>query len=303
MIRRIRACLVGLFLLLLAGCGGNSATGKAIVHHHATMTPTLVAFAPTAVIDTPTPVAPASTPKPKASPTATPRASATAKPVTPHRPRLLSASLSPYSVAPGAGLTASVSSGGNVSAVTMYLASGPGGGNPISFNLSQNASGAWSGIATAPTTPGIYHYTVGLFDAAGRRSTFDNDGWNVRVTGSSPPPATRPPVSAPQTLPANIPLSPPFSYGNPLPAVFTADGRTIHGSEVVSNTRTDVAASNVSGWYVIHFPRAGWTLQPATIPAGGARTFTMVANSGAQVCVVQFSAGTVQVFYGSTATG
>lgn len=100
-------------------------------------------------------------------------------------------------------------------------------------------------------------------------------------------------------MPADVPLAPPFSYGNPSPAIFTAEGRTVNGSEVVSTTRTDVSPSTVAQWYEVHFPRAGWTVDQSTVPPAGATSFTIVATSGSRVCVVSYAASTVHVFYGT----
>jgi hypothetical protein len=140
----------------------------------------------------------------------------------------------------------------------------------------------------------------------------DNDAWNVQVQGS---PATGSSGSAPQTgsgnagaqqsgaqpLFSDIPLAPPFSYGSPVPAVFNAGGRTVNGSEIVSNARPDVSAATVGQYYAVHFPRNGWTTDGTTVPAG-ATSFSMSATSGSRVCIVQYSAGTVHIFYG-TASG
>lgn len=187
----------------------------------------------------------------------------------------------------------------------MYLSSGPGGGGPITLTLAETSPGTWVGSRAAPLTPGTYHYTVGLYDFSGNRTTADNDNWNVTVTGNSGiggsnATPTSPPAG-PQPLPADIPLAPPFSYGNPVAATFSADGEQIQGSEVVSNSRPDIPGSTVSDFYSVHFPRAGWTISSG--PGAGASSFTMVATSGNRVCVVQYSGGTVQIFYGSTPVG
>jgi hypothetical protein len=140
---------------------------------------------------------------------------------------------------------------------------------------------------------------VGIY-VNGKRTLREDDSWNVKVVGGSAPTATGP--SQAQTLPADIPLAPPFSYGNPVPAVFSAAGHTINGSEVTSTTRTDIAPSVVSQWYAVHLPRAGWSVDPSTIPGPAATSFTMVAVSGDRAVVVQYAGYTVQVFYGSFGT-
>jgi hypothetical protein len=195
----------------------------------------------------------------------------------------------PLNVEPQATLDASVRTSGAVARIEVYLGSGvPGTSGPISATLSQGAPGTWTGTLTAPTQPGYYHFTVGLF-TGGRRTVIDNNGWNIRVLQSS---------SGVQPLPDNIPLVPPFNWGNPVAATFSADGRSINGSEVTSTTRPDVTASYVAQWYSNRLPASGWTIVPSTLPAQGATSFTIVANSGSQVCVVQYAAGTVHIFYG-----
>jgi hypothetical protein len=197
--------------------------------------------------------------------------------------------LEPLNVEPQAALHATVQTSGAVSAVSVTLGSGlPGASSPITISLLEGAAGAWSGSLTAPSAPGIYHYTVAIY-SGGRRSMVDNNNWNVKVLEAQ---------GGVQPLPADIPLVPPFNWGNPVAATFSADGRTINGSEVTSSTRTDVTAHYVAQWYTNRLPAAGWTVVPSTIPAPGATSFTMVANSGSRVCVVQYAAGTVHVFYG-----
>jgi hypothetical protein len=128
----------------------------------------------------------------------------------------------------------------------------------------------------------------------------DNDGWNIQVTGSSAPTP-----AAAQSLPATIPLAPPFSYGNPVPAVFSAEGKTVTGSEVVSTTLPNVTPDTVAQFYTTHLPRAGWTVDPSTVPAAGAPSFSIVATSTGDpsVCVVQYSDSTVHIFYGTPPVG
>lgn len=183
----------------------------------------------------------------------------------------------------------------------MYLGSGsPTGPGPRTIPLSDSGNGTWYGGTTAPSEPGTYHFTVGLYSASGRRTVIDNNGWNVQVGAVETPTPTPAPVT---TFPSDIPLAPPFSYGNPVAAVFSADGRSIHGVEVVSNARPDVPASAVAQFYENRFPRAGWTVDQTTVPPAGATSFTIVATSagatGTRVCVVQYSGSTVQIFYGT----
>jgi hypothetical protein len=173
----------------------------------------------------------------------------------------------------------------------MYLGSGsPSAPAPITFTLTSAGGGIWTGAGTAPSVPGEYHYTVGIF-VRGARTIIDNDAWNIKVAGAS--------AGTSSTLPSDVPLAPPFSYGNPSPATFSAEGRTVSGGEVVSTTRTDVAPGTVSQWYIVHFPRAGWTVDPSTIPAAGAASFSMVATKGNRACVVEYVGSTVNVFYGT----
>lgn len=238
---------------------------------------------------------PTQTDEPRATATATQPSKARPTPTVAAAPRSLAATsalLRPASVTPGATLTATISTAGPVRRVEMYIGSGiPSSSSPITISLTESGAGTWTGTATAPSSGGQYHYSVGLYDAAGRRTIADNDSWNITVTAPS--------AAQVQPLPADIPLVPPFSYGNPVAAVFSAEGRTVSGSEVVSNARPDVAPSTVSAWYVSHLPRAGWTVDSSTIPAAGATAFTIVATSGQRACVVEFGAGTVHVFYGT----
>ncbi|MDQ2743675.1 MAG: hypothetical protein M3Z66_15470, partial [Chloroflexota bacterium] len=207
----------------------------------------------------------------------------------------------PITVNPGASLTASVTTSGDVRRVEVYLASGaPTGAGPLTYILSPAGAGTWTSTGVAPAAPGQYHFSVGLYGPKGRYPVVDNDVWNIQVgsaapsggtTGNSPP--------APQALPANVLLAPPFSYGNPVSAVFNAGGKTVNGSEVVSNARPDVPASAVGQFYVTRLPRAGWTVDSGGIPGPGATSFSISATSGSEVCIVQYSAATVHVFYGS----
>jgi hypothetical protein len=194
----------------------------------------------------------------------------------------------------GAALQARVRVRGRVTRVELYLSAGPGAAGPVTFTLAPQGAGIWGASGTAPSTSGSYHYSVGIYDASGRRTVADNDAWTITVTAATA-------VSAgPQPLPADVPLAPPFSYGNPQAAVFSAEGRTVNGSEVVSNSRPDISASVVAQWYEIHFPRAGWTVDQGTIPGPSATSFSISATTaGGRVCVASFSGGVVQMYYGT----
>lgn len=294
-IRFVSLTALCLFALLVAGCGKD--VGASI----ATPKPAKkrVTPAPTSSSEL---YNPTSTPYPTL--TAAPTATATVKPTRIHKEsptatsgaapsvspaRVLSAVVQPLNVEPRARLDASVQTSGSVDQVDLYLGSGvPGTSGPISITLAKGTAGSWSGVLTAPAQPGVYHYTVGLYSGGSRR-VIDNNNWNIKVLQAS---------TAAGPLPDNIPLVPPFNWGNPVAASFQADGRTISGSEVVSNTRSDVPASYVARWYTNRLPASGWTIVPSTLPAQGATAFTIVANSGSQVCVVQYAAGTVHIFYG-----
>jgi hypothetical protein len=194
--------------------------------------------------------------------------------------------MQPLNVDAGATLSVSARTTGPVQRVEVYLGSGlPGSAGPIDVTLS-GAGGSWSGTVPAPQSPGEYHYTVGVY-SNGKRSIIDNDGWNIKVLA---------PVTQAQPLPDDIPLVPPFGWGNPVSASFTANGRSYSGSEITSTTRSDVTASYVAQWYENRLPAAGWTLLTPTVPSG-ATSFTMVGTSGTRVCVVQYAAGTVHIFY------
>jgi hypothetical protein len=279
--------------LVMAGCGGRAGAQLEPTpqrHHHASATPT--SSLPTSTAAAPTATA-GLTPSPTtARPT---RAAPTARPVAHAAPgRVLSAWLRPGSASAGSTLTATVYTSGSVSGIDVYLGSGmPNGPSPETFVLARVAPGTWSATGSAPSVSGQYHYTVGLY-VAGRRTIVDNDNWNVQVTGGSSGSA-----SGPQPLPGNVPLAPPFSYGNPVAATFTAEGRSINGSEVISTTRTDVTPTFVAQWYETHLPRAGWAVDQSTIPAAGATSFTIVGTAGSQVVVVQYAASTVYIFYGT----
>lgn len=244
-----------------------------------------------------TPTPPPSTPTPRPTPR-------------PQPPHLASASLRPDTVPAGATLNATVAVSGHPGRVDMYLGSGaPTAPPPMTFPLSESSPGTWTGSGTAPSVPGQYHFTVGIY-VHGNRTIVDNDGWNIQVTGSNASPTGVPAVSptptpspAAQPLPANIPLAPPFSYSNPSPAVFSAEGKTISGSEVVSTTQSTVAPSVIAQYYETHLPRAGWTIDQSTVPASGATSFSIAATSGSNVCIVEYNGSTVQIFYGSLPVG
>lgn len=288
--------------LVLAGCGSKASATVKPPHKKQPVAATAatVQTYPTAVVALATAaptVAPTSTSAPDINTEVPPTVGPTSVPsvqVSVQPGRVASASVQPASASPGSTLTASVHTTGAVDRVEVYLSAGPGGGAPVTFTLSAIAPGVWSAAGTAPSTAGSYHYSVGLY-TAGRRTVVDADSWNVTVTG----PAAA--AGQAQTLPADVPLAPPFSYGNPAPAVFTAAGHTINGSEVVSTTRSDVPPSSVSTWYAAHLPRAGWSVDQSTFPAAGATAFTMVGTSGARAVVVEYSGYTVHVFYGSYA--
>ncbi len=123
----------------------------------------------------------------------------------------------------------------------------------------------------------------------------DNDAWNITITGRSGGPGAVPP------FPADIPLAPPFSYSDPIPAVFNAAGRTVRGAEVVSTTRTDVSPASVAQFYTTRLPRAGWTVDPSTLPAPGATSFSIYATNGNQICIVEYGGYTVHIYYGTLA--
>lgn len=293
----IRVPLFPTFLLVslvLAGCGADAGASPKPTPHNRSQAAT-VTTGPIATSAAPAPTA-------DSSPTATgvtdtpPTPTATTQPA-PTRPaslprgRVIAASLRPLQVAAGGALTASVTTTGAVGRVEMYLSSGPGGAAPLTLSLVGDGAGNWTAAGAAPASAGTYHYTVGIY-VRGVRTIVDKDGWNITVTGSST-------GASGATMPSDIPLAPPFSYGNPVPAVFSAEGRTIDGSEVVSTTRTDVSAATVAQWYEVHFPRAGWSVDQSTIPAAGAPSFAIAATSGGRVCVASYSAAAVHVFYGT----
>jgi hypothetical protein len=179
----------------------------------------------------------------------------------------------------------------------MYVGAGiPGPVSPIAATLARVGAGTWTGDIVAPAVAGEYHFTVGLFDRTGRRNIVDFDAWNVTIGSARAAPTSTPSSSV--ALPDDIPLVPPFSYGNPAPATFSAEGRSIAGYEVASNSRPDVPLSAVAGFYSVRLPRSGWTVDPTTLPASAATSLTLVATKENRVCVVDYAAGVVQIFYG-----
>lgn len=283
--------------LTVAGCGGNAAaTTKPTPHKHATAA---LATSPALTVTAPVPTA---TDGPTPSPTHRARVHRVrtlpaATPFSLGPGRVVAASVRPASVAPGGTLTASVMTSGSVGRVQLYLGSGmPNASAPLTFTLTQVSTGAWSAAGTAPSEPGTYHYTVGLY-VGGHRSVIDNNVWNIQVTGSGSS------ATGPQPLPDDIPEAPPFSWGNPAGVVFSALGHSVNGSEVTSTTRSDVAPATVAAWYTSHMPRAGWTVDSSTEPAAGATSFTIVGTmsgaSGTRVCIVQYAAYTIHIFYGT----
>jgi hypothetical protein len=183
---------------------------------------------------------------------------------------------------------------GDARRVQVYLSSGPGSSaGPFSYDLSQSADGHWAGAFTAPAAPGQYYFTVGVFNRAGRRSVVENGAWSLVVRGAAS-------TGTAQPLPGDVPLAPGFSYGNPVPATFNAAGHVISGSEVVSTTNPSANGGALGQFFSVRLPRAGWTVDPATVPAAGATSWTIVGTIGRRVLVVQFSAGTLHFYYGST---
>jgi len=132
--------------------------------------------------------------------------------------------------------------------------------------------------------------------AAGTSSASDaaaSSGSGTAATGAATG-GTVPP------LPADMPLAPGFSYGNPVAAVFNAEGHVIQGAEVVSTTNTTQNGGALGQFYATRLPRAGWTVDSSTIPAPTAASWSIAATSGSRVTVVQFSAGVIHIFYGTS---
>lgn len=242
----------------------------------------------------PTPTATANVPAPAATtqPTASqPVASAYAGPG-----RVISAAVQPYTVAPGATVRAVVATQGVIARLELYIGSGSSAASgPVTIPLSQVSPGSWAGTGAAPSVPGSYHFTIGVYNAAGVRRIADSDSWNLLVSGGSVASSS----GGVQPLPADVPLAPPFSYGNPQPAVFTAAGQSVNGSVVSSTTRTDVPASDVSSFYMTHLPRAGWSIGSGASP--GATSFSIYATTagGKRVLIVEYSLATLHLYYGN----
>jgi hypothetical protein len=285
---------LGLSLLALAGCGGKAGATSP--------DPTPTKHPATLPVATVTPIVAATetaTAQPTATVpvTATPRASATSVatvPVTSVAPLVVSAFVHPASLAPGAAARWTVTTLGDASRVQVYLSAGPGASaGPFSYELSQTADGRWSSAFTAPTAPGQYYFSIGLFNRAGHRSVIENGAWSVVVRGAASSGGAQP-------LPADVPLAPGFSYGNPSPATFNAVGHVISGSEVVSTTNASANGGALGQFFSVRLPRAGWTVDQSTVPAAGATSWSIVATIGRRVLVVQFSAGTLHFFYGNS---
>lgn len=294
--------MVGLtcvFLIGLAGCRGSAGatTRKATSTPKAvgTSTPSVLGTAAPTTISTTTAGA---TPTLRPSPTPTERAKSNPPPR-----RLggavgvLSASVTPGTVDAAGQIRATVLTSGAVSRVELYIGSGlPNAPAPLTYTLFRLAPGTWVGTGNAPSTGGAYHFSVGLYKAAGQVIHKDRDSWNIVVRGGS---QTKP--SSAQPLPVDIPLAVPFSFGSPVSAVFSALGKSISGSEVVSNALPNVSPSVVVQFYETQLPRAGWATSAG--PPRGAMSFTISGTKqgggGTRVCIVQFSGATVHVFYGT----
>lgn len=331
---------VALFSLLtlgLAGCGGSAtATGHNITPTR-TVAPKQVVATATPLPPVPTPTAPAvatSTVAPAtATETAEPPATATAEiatstptAVTSADIAVTTASISPGTVAADGTISLSAQTTGDVRRVQVYLGSGePNAPAPKTYELGSDGGGSWSGSGQAPGAAGAYHYSLGLFNASGHVIHIDNNGWNITVTGSGNTGSNtgntgsagnpgssgngasegNPIIQAqgPQPLPGNMPLAPPFSYGNPVVAIFSAAGQTISGSEVVSSTISSVSATTVADYYSVHLARAGWTITSGASPGPGATSFTISATSGSEVVVISYASGTQHIYYGPVPTG
>jgi hypothetical protein len=167
---------------------------------------------------------------------------------------------------------------------------------PITIPLSQSNS-VWMAIISAPATPGLYHFTVALYDQSGHRIVKDANNWNLTVTA--------PPTTTPVTLPADIVLAPPFNWGSPSATMFDTLGQTIEGYKVVSDIRSNVDPTAVYDFYNNHLPRAGWTVEAGATTAPTANGFGLTAtkHNGTRVVVVlmaRASAGyQVTVEYGT----
>lgn len=292
----VLACCV---LLLLTGCGSKAgATAPRHITRTARPQVSNPNPAPTATdVSLPTPA-----PTLAVTPTAAPSPTAASTPTAVAAPAVTAASIQPRTASPGQTIQVTVTTVGTPSRIQLYIGSGaPNAPAPVAYSLVRSAAGTWTGTVPAPNVPGQYQYSVGIFDGTGTRHVAANDGWNLLVDGpTSAAAAPTAATSQAQPLYADIPLAPPFSYGNPVPAVFSAVGQQVTGSEIISTRRPDVSPSAVAQFYTIHFPRSGWTVDPSTIPAPGATSFTMVATSGNRVCVVQYQDFTIDLFYGTT---
>jgi hypothetical protein len=159
--------------------------------------------------------------------------------------------------------------------------------------MTQTSDGHWSASITAPVAGGEYTFSLGLFDTAGRRNVVSANSWLLNIRSAKPT------VAAVQPLPANIPLAPGFSYGNPQSAVFTGAGKVIQGAEVTSTSNPSADGSALGQYFDTHLARAGWAIDPSTIPPAGATSWSITATSGSLVTVVQYGAGTIHIFYGT----
>jgi len=228
--------------------------------------------------------------------TSTP-APATSRPVA-VAAQLIAASIRPSALAPGESFTATVQTRGTVRAVDLYLGSGsPTAPAPVTYTMTETAAGSWVASGTAPAVVGQYHYTVAVYDAQRNRLFKDSDGWNIQVGAPAGSGTENPGIA--QALPADVPLVPPFSYGNPVPAVFSAAGRSVNGSEISSGIRFDVPPAAVASFYESHLPRSGWSVDTGGAPAAGAASFTIVGTKTGRAVVVSYGSGSVHIFYGA----
>jgi len=298
--------------IVLSGCGaaGNASPAPTRDRTHVAQT-----TAPTVVSNLAPTVPPGATSAPTPAPVtatsivATVRPTntsvpSTSTPVPPTSPpvtvaaQLVAASIRPAALAPGESFTATVQTRGTVRAVDMYLGSGsPSAPAPVTYTMTETSPGSWVASGTAPAVVGQYHYTVALYDAQHTRLFKDSDGWNVQVGAPGGSGAENP--GAAQALPGDVPLVPSFSYGNPIPAVFSAAGRSVNGSEISSGVRFDVPPAAVASFYESHLPRSGWSVDTAGAPAAGAASFTIVGTKAGRAVVVSYGSGAVHIFYGA----
>jgi hypothetical protein len=294
-------CFVLLLSIVgLAGCGGQAGASPAPTPTRRppkptatlTSTPYVVVASPT---DMPTTIPEdTSTPRPTAtaSPSPTPAPTPTARPLA---PRVVAAGVTPGTAQPGGNLTFTVTTLGDARKVQVYLTAGPGAAaGPFSYTLVQTSDGHWSTSVAAPSAGGEYSFSVGVFDTAGHRNVISAGSWVLSVHSAQPT------VAPVEPLPDNMPLAPGFSYGNPQPAVFTGAGKVIHGAEVASTTDPSANGSALAQYFSVHLPRAGWVVDQSTVPPAGATSWSIAATSGSEVAVVQFGAGTIHIFYGSS---